>query len=143
MKVNILLCGKTGVGKSSIINSVFGKHVAEVDFGKPVTNEIEQFEDVQMSNHKVHFFDTKGFELNISGERDDGATKMKKFIEKCRWESSKNRIHLVWYLIDCSSARYEIVLIGLHLELRNNCVTFAKHCYMTCQLFLFSQRLIV
>ena len=39
-KPNILIAGATGVGKSSIINMVFGKEVAVVGTGKPVTKKI-------------------------------------------------------------------------------------------------------
>ena len=36
-KPNILICGATGVGKSSFINEVFEKDLAKVGDGKPIT----------------------------------------------------------------------------------------------------------
>ena len=39
-KLNVLIVGKTGVGKSTLINAVFGDKVAKTGSGKPVTQEI-------------------------------------------------------------------------------------------------------
>ena len=43
-KPNLLVVGGTGVGKSSLINLVFGKEVARVGNGKPITKGIERYE---------------------------------------------------------------------------------------------------
>ena len=40
----ILLLGKTGVGKSSFVNYFLGKDVAVTGIGKPVTQELKEFE---------------------------------------------------------------------------------------------------
>ncbi|MBQ5546673.1 MAG: 50S ribosome-binding GTPase, partial [Acetobacter sp.] len=42
-RANIFILGKTGVGKSSLINTVFGQEVAKVGEGKPVTQEIQEY----------------------------------------------------------------------------------------------------
>ncbi len=42
--LNVVVIGKTGVGKSTLINSVFGENVAEVGLGRPVTQSIRKLE---------------------------------------------------------------------------------------------------
>ncbi len=43
--MNILLMGATGMGKSSLINGLFGEEVAKVGIGKPVTQHLEKYVD--------------------------------------------------------------------------------------------------
>ncbi len=40
--MNILLMGATGVGKSSLINGLFGEEVAKVGVGKSLTQHLEK-----------------------------------------------------------------------------------------------------
>ncbi|GAA9576483.1 hypothetical protein UBN69_06760 [Helicobacter pylori] len=43
--MNILLMGATGVGKSSLINGLFGKKIAKAGIGKSVTQHLEKYVD--------------------------------------------------------------------------------------------------
>ena len=44
MKImNVMLLGKTGVGKSTLINNLFNERIAETGIGRPVTQEIRQY----------------------------------------------------------------------------------------------------
>ncbi len=38
-KVNIVIAGKTGVGKSTLVNAVFQGNLAETGDGRPVTQD--------------------------------------------------------------------------------------------------------
>ena len=40
--LNIIVAGKTGVGKSTLINSVFREKLAETGIGKPVTQHMRK-----------------------------------------------------------------------------------------------------
>ena len=40
--LNIIVAGKTGVGKSTLINAVFRDNLAETGMGKPVTDHMRK-----------------------------------------------------------------------------------------------------
>ena len=56
--LNVLIAGKTGAGKSTLINAVFGKEVAVTGSGRPVTQHVEKF-----TKDNFSIFDTKGLEM--------------------------------------------------------------------------------
>ena len=58
--VNILVAGNNGVGKSTVINEIFGKKVAKVGTGRPVTQQITKYES---DTSPITIYDTKGFEV--------------------------------------------------------------------------------
>ncbi|MFP6155962.1 GTPase [Helicobacter pylori] len=58
-KMNILLMGYTGSGKSSLINALFGKEVAKAGVGKPITQHLEKYIDEKKG---LVLWDTKGIE---------------------------------------------------------------------------------
>ena len=43
-KLNIMVMGKTGAGKSTLINNVFSRNLAQTGIGKPVTQSIRKYE---------------------------------------------------------------------------------------------------
>ncbi len=98
-KPNILLAGMTGVGKSSLINMVFGEGCAVVGTGKPVTKKMDLYESPDTS---VRIFDSKGYEF---GEKAD-----KEFYDEvvnpAKNPADKDKaVHIVWYCISCSNGR--------------------------------------
>ncbi|KFI46545.1 50S ribosome-binding GTPase [Bifidobacterium bohemicum] len=59
-KGNVLILGNSGVGKSTLINAVFGENIAETGFGnKGTTARIEPYEN---DNIPFRLIDTIGFE---------------------------------------------------------------------------------
>lgn len=59
-KLNIVVLGKSGVGKSTLVNAVFGFDIAETGIGRPVTNHMKKY---TKKDFPMAIYDTKGFEL--------------------------------------------------------------------------------
>ena len=64
---NIMLLGCTGCGKSTLINTIFGKQVAKVsDTGRGTTEfQVYRGED---NNSSVNLIDSKGYEMGSAGD---------------------------------------------------------------------------
>mmetsp|Transcript_11403 Transcript_11403/g.42817 ORF Transcript_11403/g.42817 Transcript_11403/m.42817 type:complete len:694 (-) Transcript_11403:78-2159(-) len=102
-KPNILLLGGSGAGKSSLINAVFGKSLAEIGNGLPVTQTYKKFEDPDI---EVVIYDSKGIE---HGSIEEGFLEdTKRFFMTLRQNNDMiNHIHVVWYVIDLTQARFQ------------------------------------
>ena len=100
-KPNILICGATGAGKSSVVNWVFGKNVAATGTGRPLTRGITEYSSEDTS---VNLFDTEGYEIGeekISAYRDT----VEKWIGERREGALAGQIHEAWYCISAANKR--------------------------------------
>lgn len=101
-KVNILIAGKTGVGKSTLVNAVFGKTVATTGTGRPVTDEIRWYEPVGLP---VRLCDTKGLELAAFNKiLADLEAEIERGIASGKIE---DRVHILWLCIAEPGGRVE------------------------------------
>lgn len=57
--LNIVLMGATGVGKSSLVNAVFGEDVVKAGDGEPITQYLEK---IPLMDKGITLWDTKGIE---------------------------------------------------------------------------------
>lgn len=106
-QINVVLCGKTGVGKSTLINSLLGKNIAEEGVGVCTTKGIHQYNGISVyTNNKYCFFDTEGFELDPD-QRQRSIEEIKSIIRACLNKHENNYIHAIWYCINTMGARIE------------------------------------
>ncbi|KAI5999745.1 hypothetical protein F5J12DRAFT_266419 [Pisolithus orientalis] len=91
-RFRVLVVGKSGVGKSTLINRIFGVSTANVAKDKPGEADIEQ-EFTSPENDRLILHDSKGFEAGDAGNYDT----VKSFIVKRKKEPKiKDQLHAVW-----------------------------------------------
>ena len=104
-RLNILLVGKTGVGKSTLINKVFGEELAKADVGRPVTKSIHE---IRAENSPLVIYDTPGLELDGENSADNLLKEVVELVQTRIRSGDQNRaIHCVWYCINTLSSRLE------------------------------------
>ena len=103
VKPNIVVCGGTGTGKSSLINRFFGMEVAKVGSGEPITKGMNKLEQ---ENIPVIIYDTEGYEISSASKGTiNFEEKIKPEIEKMNKGDLKEQVHLVWYCISITNHR--------------------------------------
>jgi uncharacterized protein (DUF697 family)/GTP-binding protein EngB required for normal cell division len=107
-KPNILIIGRTGVGKSTIINDIFGENLVEVGVGKPITKNFKKIHNIKTD---VVLYDSEGYEIDEK-DGDDFIENTLNFINS-KPADDEGKIHLVWLVISANSNRvtdYELKL---------------------------------
>lgn len=109
---NIFVVGKSGVGKSTLINAVFGEKLAKTGSGSPKTQNIKEYKSKDFS-----IFDTKGLELE---DYDSTKAQIAEFLAQKQTGNEDEQIHIAWLCIAESGRRIEKADIELWELLQKN-----------------------
>lgn len=123
MDPNILLCGNTGCGKSSLINAIFDKKIAEVSDSESITRKTKIYSGEEYGL-PLNLIDTRGYEIQDNAEEyfQGLLTDIKKLQEE------GIIINPVWYCISLAKKRIEEVDITLLKKLVNENLNASKVC---------------
>ena len=93
-RVNILVAGRTGVGKTTLINAVFGREVGATGTGRPITQGVTWYEPPGLP---IRLCDTRGLELAAYAETL--AALEQEITRGAATGRAEDRIHLAWICI--------------------------------------------
>ena len=114
--VNVMLVGKTGVGKSTLVNNVFRERLASTGIGKPITKHLRR---IAKEGVPLVLYDTRGLELskevqsNVYKEIFDA-------IQANYKKGPEKAIHVIYYCINANSSRIEESEIDFINKLSNS-----------------------
>ena len=101
---NIIVAGIAGVGKSTLLNAVFGSELAETGKGRAVTAHMAEYEHEGMP---VHIWDTVGLELDVEKTKTSIQAIKNTISEKAKSKDMFDRIHAIWYCINSATHKYQ------------------------------------
>lgn len=102
--LNIIVAGKTGAGKSTLINSVFKEKLAETGMGKPVTTHMRK---ITKKGVPLAIYDTRGFELGKEVQAEVKTEVVDTIRKGLATHDINKAIHCIWYCINTASNRIE------------------------------------
>ena len=101
-RFNLAVFGKTGVGKSTLVNAVFGEDVAKVGIGEPVTQGSHLYLDKVGS---LGIVDTQGLEIGTDDRKI--IDELQKMINRTRKMPLSEQVHVAWYCVRGMDRRFE------------------------------------
>jgi uncharacterized protein (DUF697 family)/predicted GTPase len=101
-RFNLAIFGKTGVGKSTLINAIFGEEVAATGIGEPVPREAHLYVH---STEFLGVYDTRGIEVGIDNEKI--LAELANYVTTMRSRPVAEHLHVAWYCARSGDRRFE------------------------------------
>lgn len=101
-RFNLGLFGKTGVGKSTLVNAIFGAEIAATGIGEPVTRAEHLY---LHQSGTLGVLDTRGLEVG----RDNAAiiAELQDYLHGMRRKPLADQLHVAWYCVRAGDRRFE------------------------------------
>ena len=101
-RFNLAIFGKTGVGKSTLVNAIFGSEIAATGIGEPVTRSEHLY---LHQSGTLGVLDTRGLEVG----RDNATliAELKDYLHGMRRKPLAEQIHVAWYCVRAGDRRFE------------------------------------
>ncbi len=101
-RFNLIILGKTGVGKSTLVNAIFGEEVASTGIGQPVTQEAHLYVH---STDFLGVYDTRGLEIGV--DTDKLVSELTDYVTAMRNRPIAEQLHVAWYCVRFGDRRFE------------------------------------
>lgn len=122
MKVNIVIMGQSGNGKSTIVNAIMGKYVAPAGKGTTVTTKNQVYSTsykINQTMYDLNLYDTVGIELSDKTTQDT-LSDIERQLKESQKSSSSPDVNIVWFCINHRSSRFQDFEVDLIRELSYN-----------------------
>ncbi|QWF22617.1 GTP-binding DUF697 domain-containing protein [Nocardioides sp. LMS-CY] len=101
-RFNLAIFGKTGVGKSTLVNAIFGAEIAATGIGEPVTRAEHLY---LHQSGTLGVLDTRG--LEVGRDNDKLLAELKDYLRDMRRRPLTEQIHVAWYCVRAGDRRFE------------------------------------
>jgi uncharacterized protein (DUF697 family)/GTP-binding protein EngB required for normal cell division len=101
-RFNLAIFGKTGVGKSTLVNAIFGSEIAATGIGEPVTRAEHLY---LHQSGTLGVLDTRG--LEVGRDNDLLIAELEDYLHGMRRKPLADQLHVAWYCVRAGDRRFE------------------------------------